>query len=83
MRGMTEIRSGGVPVVERSLGGHGRIRTAEWGFCRPLPYHLATWPGVRPQYISRTAGTGNARSGAPGGRERKTGFEPATLTLAR
>src|SRR5579859_2910128 len=25
-------------------GGDGRIRTAEWGFCRPLPCHLATSP---------------------------------------
>src|SRR5688572_11118275 len=25
-------------------GGGGRIRTAGWGFCRPLPYHLATPP---------------------------------------
>ncbi len=25
-------------------GGDERIRTAEWGFCRPLPYHLATSP---------------------------------------
>src|SRR6185295_5905525 len=24
--------------------GAGRIRTAEWRFCRPLPYHLATAP---------------------------------------
>src|SRR5437016_3842744 len=25
-------------------GGDGRIRTAGWGFCRPLPCHLATSP---------------------------------------
>jgi hypothetical protein len=32
---------------ERPVGvcrGAGRIRTAEWRFCRPLPYHLATAP---------------------------------------
>ena len=26
------------------IGGTGRIRTAEYGFCRPGPYHLATVP---------------------------------------
>src|SRR5262245_9644029 len=25
-------------------GGDDRIRTGEWRFCRPLPYHLATSP---------------------------------------
>ncbi len=29
-------------------GGDGRIRTAEWGFCRPLPCHLATSPRIQP-----------------------------------
>src|SRR5258708_39908734 len=33
-----------VPKVLRSRGA-GRDRTAEWRFCRPLPYHLATAPG--------------------------------------
>jgi|HigsolmetaAR201D_1030396.scaffolds.fasta_scaffold02493_6 hypothetical protein len=28
-------------------GGDDRIRTGEWGFCRPLPYHLATSPQDR------------------------------------
>ena len=28
----------------QSYGGDGQIWTAEWGFCRPLPYHLATSP---------------------------------------
>ena len=27
-------------------GGDDRIRTGEWGFCRPLPYHLATSPSM-------------------------------------
>ena len=26
--------------------GAGRDRTAEWRFCRPLPYHLATAPNA-------------------------------------
>jgi hypothetical protein len=33
-------------VVEETLGD-GQIRTAEWGFCRALPYHLATSPPTR------------------------------------
>ena len=31
--------------VELSRGA-GRDRTAEWRFCRPLPYHLATAPNA-------------------------------------
>ena len=27
-----------------AAGGDDRIRTGEWRFCRPLPYHLATSP---------------------------------------
>ena len=30
-----------------TLRGAGRIRTAEWRFCRPLPYHLATAPEMQ------------------------------------
>ena len=29
------------------IGGGGRNRTDEWGFCRALPYHLATPPSER------------------------------------
>ncbi len=37
-----------VPGWDRpSTRGAGRIRTAEWRFCRPLPYHLATAPMKR------------------------------------
>ncbi len=28
------------------VGGDGGIRTRESRFCRPLPYHLATSPGL-------------------------------------
>ena len=30
--------------LSQAYGGDGQIWTAEWGFCRPLPYHLATSP---------------------------------------
>src|SRR6202042_336730 len=39
----------------KRVGGDGQIRTAEWGFCRALPYHLATSPlervvGIEPTH---------------------------------
>ena len=37
--------------------GAGRSRTAEWRFCRPLPYHLATAPKER--------GDGRLATGSP------------------
>ena len=43
-RGVEPLYEGFVP--QPSSGGHGRNRTAEYRFCRPVPYHLATWPHV-------------------------------------
>ncbi len=34
--------------------GAGRIRTAAWRFCRPLPYHLATAPAIAGQELSQS-----------------------------
>lgn len=36
-----------VERLDGANGGDGRIRTAEWGFCRPLPCLLATSPSRR------------------------------------
>lgn len=32
--------------------GEGRNRTVEWGFCRALPYHLATPPSIRTKSLT-------------------------------
>ena len=64
------------PVASRGRGA-GRIRTAEWRFCRPLPYHLATAPTRRGRPATAVAPQ------AILGSERETGLEPATPTLAR
>ncbi len=39
-----EPASRSMPALKAKTGGDERIRTAESGFCRPLPYHLATSP---------------------------------------
>ena len=31
-------------LFSKTFGGGTRIRTGEWRFCRPLPYHLAIPP---------------------------------------
>ena len=55
-----------------SPGGDGRIRTDDRGFADPCLSHLATSP-QRPPKSPRLLGP----------MERKTGFEPAALSLAR
>lgn len=43
--GITPLNYSAAPVRSgKKAGGEGRNRTDEWGFCRALPYHLATPP---------------------------------------
>ena len=74
------------------LAGATRIWTGAWGFCRPVPYHLAMAPfellssfhtGMQPQYAISYIYVPPADMQLGGMLERKTGFEPATSTLAR
>src|SRR5579862_1346043 len=50
--------------------GDGQIRTAEWGFCRALPYHLATSPFLFTRLPG--AGSGNRTHASTLGRSQAT-----------
>jgi hypothetical protein len=39
-KGLNQIQ----PYLIVIIGGGNQIRTGEWRFCRPLPYHLAMPP---------------------------------------